>query len=189
MNDPSMFRREVLVGLGVAAAGLGTGASLVASVAADGEPARALEGATATDGPRAAASPLALPPRSDEVDALFGPIGPGTRVGEANVVAVHGVRHGAVPVVLEHAGQRFAVEVFREESGGAPPVVRAAGLALFLVNDGTGHTPTSEAKGLAVIALGRALAARREGGAPLPGSLEARSSRVANLASYEIRLG
>jgi hypothetical protein len=189
MNDPSMFRRTVLAGLGVAAAGLGTGSPVALPAAADAAPEPAHGGGAATGGPRATSSPLALPARSDEVDALFGAIGPGTQVGEARVVAVHGVRFGAVPVVLEHAGQRFAVEVFREEPAGAPPVVRAAGLALFLVNDGTGHTPTTEAKGLAVIALGRALAARRERGAPIPASLEARSSRVTNLASYEIRLG
>lgn len=181
-NDQALLRREVIIGLGVAAAGVGAGAVIEVGAARAEAPA-------GPDAPAASRpSPLALPARTPEVDALFGPIGAGTRVGDATIVAVHGVRHGAVPVVLEQDGRRFAVEVFREEDGGAPPIVRAAGLALFLVNDGTGHTPTVETNGLAVVALGRALAARRGSGAPMPSGLEARSSRVASLASYEIPL-
>jgi hypothetical protein len=187
-NEQALLRRDVLVGLGVAAVGVGAGAAvdpLLGTAAADARPL----GSAAPEAAAQAVSPLALPDLTPDVQALFGSIGPGTRIGDAIIASVHGVRHGAVPVILEQGGRRFAVEVFREEAGGAPPVVRAAGLSLFLVNDGTGYTPTSESHGLAVIALGRALAERRSLGAAVPEALAPRSSRIESDASYEISVG
>lgn len=178
MNDEAMFpRRDVLLGLGVAAGATATvGPANVAAALASPASSVAASADAAPVAP-AVISPLVMPARCAEVDSLFGTVGAGTTVGDATVVAVHGLRNGAIPVVLERSGDRFAIEIFREEEGGAPPVVRAAGLSLFMVNDGTGFTPTHEGNGVAVMALGRLLAARRGGGAPIPRELAGRSTR------------
>lgn len=189
MNDEAMFpRRDVLLGLGIAAGATATvGPANVAAALASPASSVAAPAGAATPAAPAVISPLVMPARCAEVDSLFGPVGAGTTVGDATVVAVHGIRNGSIGVVLDRSGDRFAVEIFREEEGGAPPVVRAAGLSLFMVNDGTGFTPTHEGNGVAVMALGRLLAARRGGGAPIPRELAGRSTRDA-VESREIPL-
>lgn len=201
-NDQAMriHRRDALLGLGVTAAGTTAlaGGALAPGLVGDllGSAEGRLEGHDHhLGGPEereiAENLPAPLPPIDDAVRALFGPIGPGTRLGpDFEVVAVHGVRAGAIPVVLASAGHRFALEIFRDDDAttGAAPIARANGLSLFLVNEGDGATRTVERFGLGVMALGRALTARREAGAPVPSALEHHAARIASAGAFHIPL-
>lgn len=199
-NDQAMriHRRDALLGLGVTAAGTTalTGGLVGPGLVGDllGSPERRLEGDERLEGGEreiAENLPAPLPAADDAVRALFGPIGPGTRLGpDFEVVAVHGVRAGAIPVVLASAGHRFALEIFREDTTSAAhaPIARANGLALFLVNEGDGATRTVERFGLGVMALGRALTARRDAGAPVPEALQPHATRIASAGAFHVPL-
>jgi hypothetical protein len=136
-----------------------------------------------------------LPEADADVRALFGPLREGAALGSGfRIETVHGIRGGAIPVVLATAsGDRFAVEVFRADPEGPTPIARAGELALHLINRGSGESPTDERAGLAVMALARALEDRVARGAPLPAGLETHRARMANdpfrHGSYALPLG
>ncbi len=116
----------------------------------------------------------------DEVRAFFGPLQPGTMIAnELRIDAIHGVRAGAIPVVLSKGERRFAVEILRHEIGSADPIGRAGSLALFLVNRGDGGTVTPEDVGLGVMALAHALEGRLREGASAPDDLWTHRERAA----------
>lgn len=144
------------------------GVSVAAGVVASSGAPIAIARASGLDPIASSASPEAS---RAAVGALFGPIGPGTRIARWEVVAIHGIHLGAIPVVLATAdGRRFQVDVLRADTAaGAPsPVATAAGLSTFLVNWGDGRTSTDEEQGLGAMALLDALAARIGGGAAVP---------------------
>lgn len=114
----------------------------------------------------ASASAPALPP---EAEALFRDLQPGTKVEQWTVVAVHPVRHGALPVVLAGAdGQRFQVDVMAIDPGGPLGVANTKTLSLFVANRGDGDTPTDESQGLGAMALAAALGERETAGVEPP---------------------
>lgn len=103
---------------------------------------------------------LALPTASVAVQALFGPVRPGSKVGGCTVVAIHDLHMGAVPVVLETAaGDRFQVDVLRRDATAGSPagIATTAAFALYLSNSGRGSLRTREAAGLGAMALAAAL--------------------------------
>lgn len=170
-------RREALIGIGgVAIGGLIAGAA-VSRGGASGE--AGPEDPLVADGPSAPSRAGRLDAPDDEVRALFGPLVEGSPIATHwRLEAVHGVRAGAIPVVLSTAhGQRFAAEIFRDDPEAARPVARAGGLALYLVNRGDGRSPTDELFGLGVMALGRELEGRLAAGAAVPGGLGKHSER------------
>lgn len=181
-------RRDALVGLGVTAAGTVAAAGLVTGATGGGERGMQPAGLEPTKGraPAVAHAPAPTPPgkrlepASEEVRALFGPLGDGAQLSSHwRVESVHAVHAGAIPVVLSVAnGARFAVEVFLDDPAGRP-VARARGLALHVVNRGAGSSPTDERFGLGAMALGRALDARLAEGAPVPGGLCTQPQRAA----------
>ena len=77
----------------------------------------------------------------------------------ARVVAVHPVLCGALPVVLEHEGVRFQVDVFRREGAATPGLVETQRLSLFLRNGGDGGRESGRTRELAARGLGVALEA------------------------------
>jgi hypothetical protein len=88
---------------------------------------------------------------------------PGQRFGQWRVVAVHAVKMGAVPIILEtRSGTRFQVDVLRRDG----PTRARRGIsetrshALYLANVGRGSTPTPEEHGLGVMWLAALLRAR-----------------------------
>lgn len=120
-----------------------------------------------------------LVPADPEVLALFGPLREGTRLeGRFRIEAIHGLRAGAVPVVMSNSdGQRYAVEIFRADADGPRPLAEAGALALLLSNRGDGRAATPETIALGVQALARALDARCAEGAPLPSGLATHRER------------
>lgn len=166
-------RREVLKSAGVATLVAASTALLAARRAnAESEGRRMLR---PSDPARAGAPAIA--PAGPEVLALFGPIQPGTRIGRWTVRAVHGVRMGAIPVVLaSEEGEEFQVDVLRRDNApGAPAAVgQARTLSVFVVNGGSGSTATLEEQGLGAMALAEALARREDEGAAVPALLTLR---------------
>lgn len=80
----------------------------------------------------------------------------GLRFGRWRIVAVHPVKLGAVPVVVEcRDGTRFQVDIVRRDAGllGRHGVAETRHYALFLSNVGDGHTPTPEELGQGIIWL------------------------------------
>lgn len=171
MTTDRQGRREALIGIGgVAIGGLIAGAA-VSRGGASGDAGSAEP--IAADATSTSSRVARLDAPDDEVRALFGPLVEGSPISTHwRLEAVHGVRAGAIPVVLSTTdGQRFAAEIFRDDPGSARPVARAGELALYLVNRGDGHSPTDEAFGLGVMALGRELEGRLAAGALLPSGL------------------
>lgn len=171
MKQHRFGRREALFGMGAAAVGAAVGVPRLLEV-------------TAADPIGPIASEPATPhvaPATDEVRALFGSLREGSAISTHwRLESVHAVRAGAIPVVMSTIyGGRFAVEIFREEAEGPNPIARARGLALHLHNNGDGSSRTAELNGLGVMALGRALEARRAEGAPLPAGLDTYRARTA----------
>src|SRR5581483_6915785 len=81
---------------------------------------------------------------------------PGTRFGRWRVVAVHPVKLGAIPVVLEtRTGQRFQVDVLQRDRHvlARRGIAETRHFALYLANVGRGNTPTPEEHGLGLIWL------------------------------------
>ena len=120
----------------------------------------------ACDRGRDRGAPATVPP---EAAALFAELGPGTRLDRWTIVAVHPVRHGALPVVLRAGdGAPYQIDVLSRDSAGPPGVAQTRALSLFVVNRGDGDTPTDEEQGLGAMALAQALAEREAAGASLP---------------------
>lgn len=87
----------------------------------------------------------------------------GMRFGRWRIVAVHPVKFGAVPVVLEtRTGERFQVDVLARDRrpGAKRGVAVTRHYALHLSNVGRGAKPTREEHGLGVIWLAALLRAR-----------------------------
>jgi hypothetical protein len=167
-------RRHALVGIGATALGASVVGPRVLHELLGAEVA-----GPASAAPEHPIASLLAPDAS--VRALFGPLREGrTLFRHWRIESVHAVRAGAIPVVMSaRGGHRFAVEVFRDAADGPPPIARARGLALCLVNGGDGSARTHEAAGRGVMALGRALSARRAAGAPIPRGLLTHAERMA----------
>lgn len=120
-----------------------------------------------------------LHPADPTVERLFGSLRPGTLLeGHWRIERLHGLRAGAIPVVLSaRDGSRFAAEVFRADADGPTPVGDAGPLALYLVNRGDGDAATDEVAGLGVQALARALRGRLDEGAEVPDALVTHATR------------
>jgi hypothetical protein len=83
------------------------------------------------------------------------------RVGQWTIVAVHGARFGAIPVIMQAAaGGRFQLDVLRRDADPTRPdgVGNTGSLSIYLANSGDGDTPTHEEHGLGAMALADALA-------------------------------
>lgn len=116
----------------------------------------------------AASAPL---PADPAVQGLFGDLTPGQRLDRWSIVAVHAVRFGAIPVVLEGVdGSRFQVDVLRRDVA-FPGVGNTEGLSVFVANRGNGSIPTPEDEGLGAMALAQALHQREQAGATAPALL------------------
>jgi hypothetical protein len=95
---------------------------------------------------------------------------PGLRFGRWRIVAVYGIKYGAIPVILEGpGGTRFQVDLLRRDRHflGRPGIAETRHYGLYLANGGRGRTPTREAHGLGVLALA-ALLRTREDRVPRP---------------------
>jgi hypothetical protein len=101
-----------------------------------------------------------VPDPPPEVAAFFGDVRAGAELGEYRVAAVYPVHMGAIPVLLEHDGEQFQIDVLRRDDRGPAPVGQTPSLSLFLANQGNGRRPTNERHGLGALALASALAER-----------------------------
>ncbi|MEM6990865.1 MAG: hypothetical protein AAF721_10220 [Myxococcota bacterium] len=146
-HDRGFQRREWLAG--ASASALATGLTLGCDSA-----------------PAADAAPKAVPA---EAQALLGELRPGAAVEQWTLVAVHPIRHGALPVVLSSAaGTSFQVDIFARDAKGPQGVANTETLSLFVANRGDGGTPTDEDQGLGAMALARALAKQAPKTSALP---------------------
>lgn len=75
----------------------------------------------------------------------------------ATVVAVHRVRSGAMPVVVEYQGERMQIDVMRREGAVTRGVVELGAYAYYVHNDGRGDEATGVRRELAARALALAL--------------------------------
>lgn len=95
-------------------------------------------------------------------------LSPGLTFEHWQVVAVHPVRHGAVPVILgADDGRRFQVDILARDPDGPPGVANTRHLSLYVHNRGDGSTQTDETEGLGAMRLA-AILAEHEGDQPLP---------------------
>jgi hypothetical protein len=81
-------------------------------------------------------------------------------IGQWIIVAIHPVRFGAIPVVLEDVrGERFQVDVLRRDSRPDAPegIGNTDTLSIYLSNRGDGGKVTREEHGLGALALAKAL--------------------------------
>jgi hypothetical protein len=103
--------------------------------------------------PRCAERPAAGT-RSAEVAALFGGLGPGTRLDAWRIVELYEDDRGCVPVVLAApGGEPFRIDVLRREAGGPPPPAQTDRLALYLAGIRAGSpTPEDCLRGAAALA-------------------------------------
>ncbi len=116
--------------------------------------------------PSAATSARAV---SEGDRALTDVLPEGTSFGRWRLVAVHPVKFGAVPVVLEtRGGERFQVDVLARDPrrGSRRGIAQTRHYALYLSNIGRGAKPTREEHGLGVIWLAAMLRAREVSHAP-----------------------
>jgi len=159
-------RRQFLSGL-LAAVGAGSTSTSYAEALIAGEPP-----AAPSDAPSHGAEDLS--PHAARVEPAAGGARPaltqdgeehalhellprGLRFGRWRVVAVHPVKHGAVPVVVEtQSGRRFQID--------------------FLANNGRGNTPTVEEQGVGLLWLAALLRPRE--GRVRPGMLLTQRERV-----------
>lgn len=173
-------RRQFLSGL-LAAAGAGATSTTYAAALAAGDP---LDASLPTDELKVAPAPASIPvsasappqasrgasapsrptvARDGEEHALRELLPQGVRFGRWRVVAVHPVKLGAVPVVIESAqGRRFQIDVLRRDRHpqARRGVAETRHYALFLVNQGRGNTPTREEDGLGLLWLAALLRPR-----------------------------
>ncbi len=163
-------RRQFLSGL-LAAAGAGATSTTYAEALAAGDPlgaspdldVRAPGAAQPASAPTGVAPARAPVARDGEDHALRELLPEGVRFGRWRVVAVHAVKLGAVPVVLEGPqGRRFQVDVLRRDRHpqARRGVAETRHYALFLVNNGRGNTPTAEEDGLGLLWLAAMLRPR-----------------------------
>lgn len=179
-------RRQFLSGL-LAAAGAGATSATYAEALSAGS---VLGGLPPTQGsvpdattaarPESIAGASRLPLAQDgEEHALQELLPQGLRFGRWRVVAVHPVKHGAVPVVVEsQSGRRFQVDVLRRDRH--PQAKHGIGetrfYALFLANNGRGNTPTVEEQGMGLLWLAALLRPREH--RVRPGMLLTQRERV-----------
>ena len=162
-------RRQFLSGL-LAAVGAGATSTTYAEALTGGDPqARSAAGDEGFSSPRgesagssASASRVVIA-RDGERHALHECLPEGLRFGRWRVVAVHPVKHGAVPVVIEsRRGQRFQVDVLRRDRH--PQAKAGVGetrlYALYLANNGRGSKPTQEEQGVGLLWLAAMLRPR-----------------------------
>lgn len=112
-----------------------------------------------------------------EVAELFGELGPGTRVGNCEIVSLHAPVAGAIPVMLATgAGRRFQLDVLRRDpdEGSSRSVSVSRSLAVYVCNGGDGSHATDEEQGLAAMALAALLERRERSGAARPALLTMR---------------
>ncbi len=168
-------RRQFLSGL-MAAVGVQTTTAVAGTIGAVGPlAARPAAAPRLPTPPSPAARPAAaeippMPPRQQRFASegarhgLADALPPGTRFGRWRVVAVHSVKLGAIPVVLETlAGERFQVDVLQRDRHvlAKRGIAETKHFALYLANVGRGNTPTPEEHGLGLMWLA-ALMRRRE---------------------------
>lgn len=93
------------------------------------------------------------------------------------VSAVGRVQQGSVPVTLTHeaTGEQLRIDICRR-SAGAQPVARSARYDLFVVNGGTGATPTTRDHHVAARALAKKL---DQAGVKAPKTLKTMERRLA----------
>lgn len=162
-------RRQFLSGL-LAAVGAGATSTAYAEALSAGDPqahpSSGDEGAALSRGesaPTSGTASRAAVARDGERHALHDLLPEGLRFGRWRVVAVHPVKHGAVPVVIEsQRGERFQVDVLRRDRH--PQAKAGVGetrlYALYLVNNGRGSKPTLEAQGMGLLWLAALLRPR-----------------------------
>jgi len=163
-------RRQFLSGL--TAAGVQIATPLVGAAARRVRAAAPDTPAPAPPAPPTPARPAPAPPAVLPDGALHGLeaiLPPGQRFGRWRIAAVHAVKLGAVPLVLEtRHGERFQVDILRRD--GATPARRGIAetrhYALYLANVGRGTTPTPEEHGLGVMWLAALLRKRERRVAP-----------------------
>jgi hypothetical protein len=173
-QSSKLFRRREALQVALAT---GTAAVVAERVALGASPVSSSAAPTASAAPAAPATVPAAPVSASAVQALFGSLRPGARVGRWTVVAIHEVRLGAIPVQLATAdGDTFQVDVHRRDEDPLAPSAPAntPSLSLYLVNNGVGSTATHEEHGLGAMALADALAEREAAGAPVPALLTLR---------------
>lgn len=181
-------RRQFLSGL-LAAVGAGSTSTSYAAALLAGEPDAVPASTPAQDADDRVAPSLRQEPaagasrpslvQDGEEHALRELLPEGLRFGRWRVVAVHPVKHGAVPVVLEsQSGRRFQVDVLRRDRH--PQARHGVGetrlYALFLVNNGRGNTPTNEEQGQGLLWLAALLRPREH--RVRPGTLLTQRERV-----------
>lgn len=163
-------RRQFLSGL-LAATGAGVTSATYAEALSPresssplraGEPQTASPTASRAEGVSSSSSRAAMA-RDGERHALHELLPEGLRFGRWRVVAVHPVKHGAVPVILEsQRGRRFQVDVLRRDRH--PQAKAGVGetrlYALYLANQGRGSKPTQEEDGVAMLWLAALLRPR-----------------------------
>lgn len=161
-------RRQFLSGL-LAATGAGVTSTTYAEALSAGEsvPHPGDDTSPPPSPSRSTSSPVtthrAVLARDGERHALHELLPEGLRFGRWRVVAVHPVKHGAVPVVLEsQRGHRFQVDVLRRDRH--PQAKAGVGetrlYALYLANQGRGSKPTQEEDGMGMLWLAALLRPR-----------------------------
>lgn len=75
----------------------------------------------------------------------------------AEVVRVHAISRGTLPVTIAYRGETFQVDVLRKDEGGINGVVSTDAFSVFVHNEGDGSKSTGETSELAARALGLAL--------------------------------
>lgn len=175
-------RRQFLSGLltavGAEAATVAQ-ASPLAAASPVGAPATPRTASPDASHPSTVHTPAAPSPRTTAVSsaraasegdrALTEVLPEGTSFGRWRLVAVHPVKFGAVPVVLEtRGGERFQVDVLARDPrrGSRRGIAQTRHYALYLSNIGRGAKPTREEHGLGVIWLAAMLRAREVSHAP-----------------------
>lgn len=158
-------RRQFLSGLLTA-----VGAEAATVVDANPLPSQPLPTPSTPDHPSpeapSASTPAAL---EDDRRALDDVLPEGLRFGRWRIVAVHPVKFGAVPVVLETlSGERFQVDVLARDRrpGAKRGVALTRHYSLHLSNVGRGSKPTREEHGLGVLWLAALMRAREAHHAP-----------------------
>jgi hypothetical protein len=162
-------RRQFLSGLLAAVGASATSTTYAEALTGDDPQARSAVGDAGVSSPRG--EPTGEQPSASRVTiardgdrhALHECLPEGLRFGRWRVVAVHPVKHGAVPVVLEsRRGQRFQVDVLRRDRH--PQAKAGVGetrlYALYLVNNGRGSKPTQEEQGVGLLWLAAMLRPR-----------------------------
>jgi hypothetical protein len=145
-----MQRRVLLQGVLAAGAALSTTSkSNAEGRSAPSAPASELEGIP---------GPAGRGPQPDEVDAwrLFEPLAQGDEIGLGwRLMRLSDVTQGGVVLTLGHEGGAEArVHLCRKEGAGQG-VAQSDGFDLFLMNHGSGSSPTDEALGRAIKTLAR----------------------------------